>query len=180
MSERGQSVAVEIRAHDRALVRKAAGFSCGYPDLDEWLRHHAGQQERRNNTRTFLAVIPGTDQVVGYYATTTFRIEPDDESVEFGAGHHRYPIPAVLLARLAVDSHWAGCGIGRQLLVDALTRIAEASRSVGFEVVVVDAIDATAITFYARFGFTQFEGHPQKLFLTTKDLLATLDARHQS
>jgi GNAT superfamily N-acetyltransferase len=171
------SVAIEVLPYDRALVKKASGFSCGHPDLDDWLRVQAGQQERRNNTRTFLAVIPGGGQVVGYYATTTYRIEPDDESVEFGAGHHRYPIPAVLLARLAVDRHWSGCGIGRQLLVDALMRIAEASRSVGFELVVVDAIDDTAVTFYVRYGFTRFEGHPRKLFLPTRHLLATLEAQ---
>ena len=64
-----------------------------------------------------------------------------------------------------------------QLLIDALQRMAEASRSVGFEVVVVDAIDDDAVTFYARYGFTRFEGHPRKLFMPTKHLLATLDAR---
>lgn len=174
---RSGSVTIEVRPYDRGLVKKASGFSCGHPDLDDWLRMQAGQQERRNNTRTFLAVIPGGDQVVGYYATTTYRIEPDDESVEFGAGHRPYPIPAVLLARLAVDRHWSGCGIGRQLLVDALMRVAEASRAVGFELVVVDAIDDRAVTFYARYGFTRFEGHPRKLFLPTKHLLATLEAQ---
>lgn len=108
MPEPRHSFTVEVRPFDRSLVKKAASFSCGQPDLDEWLRHHAGQQERRNNTRTFLGVLPGSDQVIGYYATTTYRIEPDDTSVEYGAGHHRYPIPAVLLARLAVDHHWRG------------------------------------------------------------------------
>lgn len=172
-----RQVTVEVKPFARALVKEASSFSCGNPDLDLWLRQYAGQQERRNNTRTFLAVIPGSDKVVGYYATTTFRIEPDDASIELGAGHHRYPIPAVLLARLAVDRHWRGCGIGVQLLIDALQRMAEASRAVGFEVVVVDAIDDDAVTFYARYGFTRFEGHPRKLFMPTKHLLATLDAR---
>lgn len=80
------------------------------------------------------------------------------------------------LARLAVDRHWRGAGIGKQLLVDAMVRVADASRSVGFEVVVVDAIDDTAVTFYARYGFTRFEGHPRKLFMPVKHLLATLEA----
>ena len=47
----------------------------------------------------------------------------------------------MLLARLAVDKHWQGLGIGRQLLVDAMQRFAALSADVGFEVVVVDAID---------------------------------------
>jgi len=82
----------------------------------------------------------------------------------------------VLLARLAVDLDWAGCGIGKQLLIHALDGIAEANRKVGFEVLVIDAIDDAAVTFYARFGFTRLESHPRKLFLPMKNLLATLDA----
>jgi hypothetical protein len=31
-------------------------FHCGEDELDEWLRTQAGQQEKRGNTRTFLAV----------------------------------------------------------------------------------------------------------------------------
>lgn len=172
--ENRNHIAVDIRPFDRSIVRAAKSFSCGQPDLDEWLRVYAGQRERSNNTRTFLAVVPDSQQVVGYYTTTTYRLEPDREATRLGAGQHRYPIPAVLLARLAVDRHWQGAGIGRQLLVDALAKVAEASLSVGFEVVVVDAIDDTAVTFYARYGFQQFGDHPRKLFIPTKRLLATL------
>ena len=45
---------VEILAFDRRFDRSS--FSCGKPDLDDWLKTQAGQQERVNNTRTFLAV----------------------------------------------------------------------------------------------------------------------------
>lgn len=45
---------MEILAFDRGFDRNA--FSCGEPDLDNWLKTGAGQQERANNTRTFLAV----------------------------------------------------------------------------------------------------------------------------
>lgn len=44
----------------------------------------------------------------------------------------------------------------------------------GFEVVVVDAIDDEAVTFYARYGFTRFASHERKLYLPTKHLLASL------
>jgi hypothetical protein len=61
---------VEIVAFDRKLDRSS--FSCGKPDLDDWLKRQAGQQERANNTRTFLAV--EGQEVVGYYAATTYRL----------------------------------------------------------------------------------------------------------
>jgi predicted N-acetyltransferase YhbS len=83
----------------------------------------------------------------------------------------------VLLARLAVDSGFHGRGVGSRLLPHALSQMAEASRHVGFEVVVVHAIDLDAVTFYARYGFTRFEDRDLHLFMPVKDLLATLEAQ---
>lgn len=63
-----------------------SAFGCGKAELDEWLLRQAGQQERTGNTRTFLAVAPGTSHVVGYYATTTYRLELHEAAVAFGVG----------------------------------------------------------------------------------------------
>ncbi len=81
----------------------------------------------------------------------------------------------MLLARLAVDTGFHSRGIGSKLLLHALSQIAEASRHVGFEVVVVHAIDLDAVTFYSQRGFTQFEDHDLHMFMPVKDLLATLE-----
>ena len=164
---------MEIVTFDRRLDR--GSFSCGKPDLDDWLKTQAGQQERANNTRTFLAV--GGSKVIGYYATTAYRLGLDEVAEMYGVGKRRFPIPAVLLARLAVDSGSHGRGVGSTLLLHALSQIAEASRHVAFEVVVVDAIDPDAVTFYSQRGFTQFEDHDLRLFMPVKDLLATLEAQ---
>jgi predicted N-acetyltransferase YhbS len=166
-----EDAAVEIVAFDRRFDR--GSFSCGKPDLDDWLRTQAGQQERANNARTFLAV-EGL-KVIGYYATTTYRLGLDEVAAMYGVGRRAYPIPAVLLARLAVDSGTQGGGVGSRLLLHALRQIAAASRYVGFEVVVVHAIDRGAVTFYGQRGFTQFEDHDLHLFMPVKNLLATLD-----
>jgi hypothetical protein len=40
---------------------------------------------------------------------------------------------------------------------------------------VVHAIDKDAVTFYAQRGFTRFEDHDLHLFITVKNLLATLE-----
>ncbi len=163
---------MEILAFDRRFDR--GSFSCGKPNLDDWLRTKAGQQERTNNTRTFLAV-EGSN-VIGYYATTAYRLGLDEVAEMYGIGKRAYPIPAVLLARLAVDTGFHGRGIGSKLLLHALSQIAQASRHVGFEVVVVHAIDPDAVTFYAERGFTRFEDHDLHLFMPVKDLLATFSS----
>ena len=166
-------VVVEMVPWRRSLKRDS--FNCGKPELDRWLKEQAGQQERRYNTRTFAAVPPGDDVVVGYYATCTYRIEPDATAVSSEL-RRTYPIPAILLARFAVDQGWAGCGIGRQMLVDALERMVDVSRNVGCEVVVVHAIDQEAVTFYARYGFRQVDSDPLRLYLPMKDIEATLSS----
>lgn len=88
-------------------------------------------------------------------------------------GKRRYPIPAVLLARLAVDSRCTGRGIGRQLLLHALEEIAGAQPQRRFELVVVYAIDADATAFYAKHGFTRVADQDRYLFITTASLRAT-------
>jgi predicted N-acetyltransferase YhbS len=162
----------EIVPFNRAFDR--GSFACGKPELDVWLKTQAGQQEKSGNTRTFLAVASSTGCVVGYYATTTYRLELDETARAFGSGRRRYPVPAVLLARLAVDERWQGQRLGSRLLVHALRGFAEASERVGFEVVVVHAIDRSAFTFYARAGFTPFEDHDLHLYMPVKDLVRTI------
>lgn len=67
-------------------------------------------------------------------------------------------IPAVILARLALDRRLHGKGLGARLLVDALTRIVGASKEVAFRLVVVDAIDEEAAAFYEKYGFRRVPG----------------------
>lgn len=164
---------MEIVSFSSAIDR--TGFTCGKPDLDDWLKHQAGQQERSGNTRTFLAMDPEFDGVAGYYATTAYRLELSEAASLHGSPKRRYPIPAVLLARLAVHQERARRGIGRQLLADALYGFAEASSRVGFEMVVVHAFDVEAASFYARSGFTPFTDNPLHLYMTTKQLRMTLE-----
>lgn len=44
-----------------------AEFDCGEELLNLWLREHAGQSERRDTARTFVAVVNG-DVIVGYFS----------------------------------------------------------------------------------------------------------------
>lgn len=56
-----------------------------------------------------------------------------------GAGHARYPMPIILLARLAVDGRYQGQRLGARLLAEALRRAVAASDAAAARVVVVDA-----------------------------------------
>jgi len=155
---------------ERALDR--TGFACGRPELDTWLRESAGQQERAGSARTTFAVDEKEARIAGYFSLVTYQLRPSEAPGPL-AGKRRYPIPAVLIARLAVDKHYQGRGIGKIVLFTALEYLAKTSQAIGFEIVVVDALDDSAACFYLKHGFRRFAEHSLKLFMTTKDLRAT-------
>ena len=145
--------------HDRA------SFDCGKPPLNEWLQRFAGQYDRRDLTRTYVAVGEGDSRVLGYYAVSNHRVRYDVLPKEQARGLPTIDIPVVLLGRLAVDKTFQGQGLGQNLLVDALRRVARISEHVGIRAVEVDAIDDDARNFYLRFGFVSLLDGQQHLFL---------------
>jgi GNAT superfamily N-acetyltransferase len=157
-----------IRRLDRSHDRTA--FDCGRPILNQWLKHRAGQFDRRDLARTFVAVRPSESVVLGYYAICTHRVVhellPDDEA----KGLPRLDVPVVLIAQLAVDRSVQGQGLGALLLVDALRRTVRISDQVGIRAVEVDAFDDQAGEFYLKFGFRPLKDDPRHLFLPMHEI----------
>lgn len=61
-------------------------------------------------------------------------------------------------------------GWGKLLLLDALYKSVETSKTVASFAVIVDAIDERAIKFYQRFDFQSFPQQKFKLFRTMKNI----------
>jgi GNAT superfamily N-acetyltransferase len=111
-------------------------------------------------------------------AAIVSRIELSDSEVErLAAALDRlpqFPIPAFLLARLAVDDRVQGQGLGRFLLEEALGLTIDLARTgpVAFRLFVTDAIDGAAMHFYERFGLLRLaDGYPCRMVLDLKPLV---------
>jgi GNAT superfamily N-acetyltransferase len=143
-----------------------SGFSCGNELLDRWLIRYAGQNERRDAARTFVAT--ADDQTIyGYYALLAGQLEHGEVTAKARRGLSRhFPIPVAILARLAIASSEQGRGLGAALLNDALTRVARASEQVAVRAVVVHAFDESAVSFYERLGFRALGTMPRTLMVT--------------
>jgi hypothetical protein len=91
--------------HDRSQ------FSCGNAALDEWFRNRAGQDERRNVARVFVA---RDDElgVAGFYSLSAFTLAIEDVPEDLAGKLPRYDaIPAALIGRLARDERARGRGL---------------------------------------------------------------------
>lgn len=142
-------------------------FDSGESDLNEWLRRYASQSNKTGNTLVRVALHPDDGRIVGYYAQRTYQLDGTELKRAF-PDSRKYPVPAVLIARLAVCRSVQGQKLGGILLAHALRACTRISTDVGVEVVVVHALHDRAREFYLHHGFTEFADHPLHLFIPMK------------
>ena len=142
-------------------------FDCGKPALNDWLVRHARQAQSSGSAKTF--VVADDSQVLGYFSLTVGQIDTLDAPDRFRKGMGQYPLPVVILARLAVSRSHHGRGIGFGLLQDAIRRTLLIAEQAGIRAMLTHPIDDEAAKFYTRFGFIQSPLREQQLLLLLKD-----------
>lgn len=152
------SVSLELLSTDhRGMV---SAFENEMPELVTYLRRWAlRHQERDRLGRTWVAVDKGPDgpRLAGYFTLAAAALER--HLVEAGDLDRlpRFPIPAVLLARLAVDRRVQEQGLGTWLFEEALrkTLVLASEGPIGFRVLITDAKDERAVRFYRKRGMIE-------------------------
>lgn len=140
------------KKHDRA------NFNCWISSLDRYLKQLSGQWERRNLSRTFVAVRPPEPEIMGYYSISTAQVDYTKVSLsQFPRHPNGVALPCILIGKLAVDSQYQKCGLGQYLLMHALDSAQKFSDQIGVCAVLVHAIDETAKHFYEQYGFVELE-----------------------
>ena len=167
-------IEVLTRQH-RPLLK---GFRNQHPSLAKYLWRYALRHAQKDLlARTYVAIHRRgeTERIAGYFTLATASVERASIGhVESLERLPRFPVPAVLLARLAVDERVQGQGLGRYLLEEALGLTLGLARAgpVAFRLFVTDAIDEPAAEFYARFGFSRLsDDYPCRMVLDLKPLL---------
>jgi ribosomal protein S18 acetylase RimI-like enzyme len=140
-------------------------FDCGEESLNVFLQSYAGQNTRRDISRTYVALPKASDVVAGYYTLSSGSIAfvnlPDQLSCKLP----KYPVPTAHLGRLAVDKQSQGQGLGGILLVDALKRVQTLADKIGIYAVSVDALNDKAKRFYEAYSFVSLLDDPHHLLL---------------
>lgn len=147
-------------------------FDCGKDALNRFLTRFAFQNQQANASQTYVAL--NGDEIVGFYTLVVGQVEYADAPDRLTKGLARYPVPIMLLARLAVARSWQGKRLGSGLLKDAMVRTLQAADIAGIRAFAVHAKDDEARAFYERFNMIPSPADPYHLFLLLKDLSAAL------
>jgi len=142
-------------------------FDCGKRGMNEWLKRHALQAHASGSARTFVLTEDG--QVIGYYSLTVGEVATLEVPERFRKGMGQYPIPVVILARLAVSLSHQGRGVGRGLLQDAIGRTLWIAEQAGIRALLTHPLDEETSQFYQRFGFIPSPLRENQLLLLLKD-----------
>jgi GNAT superfamily N-acetyltransferase len=127
-------------------------------------------------TRVFVVTRTESTIVVAYYAWCMAQVDVGRAPQRLRKGAGKYPQPTALLARLGVDLHHEGRGLGAALLQDVFARLLELSADIGCRGLLVHAESREARAFYLHL-VPEFEPSPTDelhLVLLMKDIRRTL------
>lgn len=152
--------------HDRSA------FSCGEASLDNYILKQARQDMKRRLSVVFVLTEENSSKVIGYYTLTNDGVDrlqvPDEISKKMPPSYKNLPI--TLLGRLAVDKKYQGQDLGEKLLLHALKKCSDISKTqVGSMAVVVDPLNQKAVSFYEQYGFIKLPDRG-RMFLPMKTI----------
>jgi predicted GNAT family N-acyltransferase len=153
------------------------GFDCGKESLNSWLVEHARRADSSGVAHVYVWTPHGEPKVCAYFAICPTEIVRKDVGVpgSMAGGYSR--IPGYLIARLAIDRALRGQGYGEQLLLDALGKAVAASEIGGGRLIVVDAIDEEAQSFYEHYHFVPVRLRERRLVMKVSTAAKALGER---
>ena len=131
------------------------GFECGIPLIDSWVAKRATGARKAGTAVVYATFCEGI--LAGFYSLSSQSIMRNNTS-EWITRNSLEQIPVILLGMMGVDRRFQGCGLGRDLLLDAVHRAESVAAQIGARALVVDPVDDASRAFYAAHGFRQIPG----------------------
>ena len=148
-------------------------FDCAEPTLNQLLQRYALVNQKAGSAQTYVCCQKWKSSWA--YSLTAGSVDRQEAPHRVVNGLARYPVPVVILARLAVDKAYQGMGLERALLKDALLRTLQVSDIIGIRALIVQAKNDIARQWYINWEFEPSPTDPFHLFLMLKDLKAIVE-----
>ena len=129
-------------------------FDCEVEALNEFLSRYVLKNDELGIGKTFVA-LNENNQIAGYFTLATAQVAYQEIPDDFKEKLPKYPIPALRIARLAVNKDLKGKGIGKWLLAQAFIKAMHVADVTGLYFIIVDAKE-TSKSFYEHYGFHKF------------------------
>ena len=142
-----------------AAQHRLEGFDCGKPALNDWLLRHARQAQGSGSAKTFV-VAEDDGRVAGYFSLTVGQVDTLEAPERIRKGMGQYPLPVVILARLAVSVADQGRGIGFGLLQDAIRRTMLIAEQAGIRAMLTHPVRVHRVTAARTAIAAALEGRP--------------------
>jgi GNAT superfamily N-acetyltransferase len=168
-----------IRLEPLAREHPRRSFRCGEARVDDWLTTKALQQQEKHLSVTKV-LLDKVGAIAGFYTTlATGQVDFGDLPAEVAKHLPRRRLPVAVLAWFGVSVDHQGRGLGRLLLAQALRDCHEAGNTFAFIAVILDCLTDAAKAFYQQWDFEELPGHPYRLYLSTKQLNAMMEASQE-
>lgn len=129
-------------------------FDCEVEALNEFLSRYAVKNDELGIGKTFVA-LDEKSLIAGYFTLATAQVAYQEIPGDFRGKLPKYPVPALRIARLAVNKEAKGKGIGKWLLAQAFIKAVHVADVTGLYFIIVDAKE-TSKGFYEHYGFHKF------------------------
>ncbi|WP_080522919.1 GNAT family N-acetyltransferase [Methyloprofundus sedimenti] len=142
--------------------------------MNQFLKRYADKNRKPGLSSTW--VLPEQIEAKGehkmklgaYYTLASSTVKQED--IPYDKKLPAYPVPVVLLARIAVDRHYQKQGLGQKTLITALRKALELTEK-GLPAlgVVRDVLDDNALSFYQKFDdFQPLDNNTMRLFISLR------------
>lgn len=151
-------------------------FDCGSEPLNSFLRQTARQHAERGISRTYVLIDESDSEphpIAGYFSINLCQVKSEILPASEAKKLPR-TASAIRLGRLAVDKNRQRQGIGKILLVGAMTKFLEIFERAGGIGMFVDAKDHEAKAYYEKMGFVPLPSQELELFLPLKTIQEVL------
>lgn len=160
-------VELDKSVHDRK------SFDCGTNELNVFLQQFAVRHRASNISKTMvLPSVENPAHLCAYYTLSHTEVCREKLPQSLSKKLPMYPIPVMLIAKLAVHNTLQGSGLGAITLIRALNHAYKINHHLPSYAVVVDAIDNAVRSFYEQYGFQPLDivKERPRLFLPMKQV----------
>lgn len=156
-------------------------FDSGHQEMTNYLRRFAKKNHKSGLSPCTVIVRKDIEhKILGYVTVSNSTVEKGDPPAPSLASFPNYPIPVILIGRLAIHKDNHRQGLGELLLMHVFFTSARAVRELklGSVGIITDAIDEQAVNFYRKYDFQLLpsqEKFPKRMFISNQTIFDAVD-----